>query len=305
MLTNRKLFMKQSPDIRIGLLVDGTQSPTTVIRHIIPYGFESITLRFWGSCGDTDLERMSDEVLAAIEGTGIVISALTVFGNPLGDEDLDRANRRDWDRLIDLCPKLGCSLVSGFSGRVRGKPVPDSMPRLHEVFAPLAEKAGESGIRLAFENCTMGSRWATGQTNLAYCHDAFELLFAALPYENVGLDWEPTHHMTQFADPMVALGDWGHRIFHLHGKDGHIRWAVIRKHGIYGQEKPFWHRFPGFGDSNWSHIISELRRHGFAGAIDIEGDHDPFFRNDLETTGQVAALRHLKECRGGEFVPNP
>jgi hypothetical protein len=29
------------------------------------------------------------------------------------------------------------------------------------------------------------------------------------------------------------------------------------------------------------------------------------FRDALETTGQVAALAHLKACRGGPFVPNP
>jgi sugar phosphate isomerase/epimerase len=81
---------------------------------------------------------------------------------------------------------------------------------------------------------------------------------------------------------------------------------VIREHGIFGKV-PFVHmRTPGFGDSDWTAIISDLRLHGYCGSIDIEGWHDPVYRQELEMTGQVRALNHLKECRGGaEMIPNP
>jgi hypothetical protein len=53
-------------------------------------------------------------------------------------------------------------------------------------------------------------------------------------------------------------------------------------------------------------VIGELRLAGYSGSIDIEGWHDPVYRGPLEMTGQVAALNHLKECRGGDrFVANP
>jgi sugar phosphate isomerase/epimerase len=69
---------------------------------------------------------------------------------------------------------------------------------------------------------------------------------------------------------------------------------------------PFaYHRTPGFGDSNWTDIISDLRKGGFKGSIDIEGWHDPVYRGDLEMTGQVHALNYLKRCRGSSYVPNP
>jgi len=60
-----------------------------------------------------------------------------------------------------------------------------------------------------------------------------------------------------------------------------------------------------FGDSNWTDIISELRRGGFVGSIDIEGWYDPVYREELEMMGQVAGLNYLKACRGGTWVPNP
>jgi sugar phosphate isomerase/epimerase len=64
-------------------------------------------------------------------------------------------------------------------------------------------------------------------------------------------------------------------------------------------------RTPGFGDSNWTDVISELRLASYSGAIDIEGWHDPVYRNALEMTGQVAALDYLKRCRDGTHIPNP
>jgi len=76
----------------------------------------------------------------------------------------------------------------------------------------------------------------------------------------------------------------------------------VKEQGICGKEKFVWHRTPGFGDSNWTDIISILRMNGYTGSIDIEGFHDPVYKGDLEYTGQVYALNYLKKCRGGEFV---
>ena len=33
-------------------------------------------------------------------------------------------------------------------------------------------------------------------------------------------------------------------------------------------------------------------------------DH-PVYKDELEMTGQVHALNYLKQCRGGEYIPNP
>jgi hypothetical protein len=81
--------------------------------------------------------------------------------------------------------------------------------------------------------------------------------------------------------------------------DGH------RNHGIHGMVPFAVHRTPGFGDTNLTDVISELRLGGYQGSTDIEGWHDPVYRDELEMTGQVRALNYLKECRGGAFVANP
>ncbi len=118
---------------------------------------------------------------------------------------------------------------------------------------------------------------------------------------------------------MPQIEEWGDKFFHVHGKDATIRWDRVRKYGVHTSMHkdialagkiqavpPFaYHRTPGFGDSDWTAIISELRRIGYEGSLDIEGWHDPVYKDDLEMTGQVRALNYLKACRGGNFVDNP
>ena len=305
MSRNSETTRTNHADIRIGTLAAIGHHTADYIGTAAAHGFESFALTAWKRIPDVDLARVAADVRAAAEATGTVIAAVSVFGNPLESDDEAEVARADFRRLIEAAPDFGADLVTGFTGALRGRPIPESRDRLREVFDPLAELAADRGVRIAFENCKMGSTWQSGGSNVPFNHDGMELLFETLPQANVGLEWEPAHLIQQFADPMDNLHEWVHRIFHVHGKDASVRWSYIRRHGIGGPEKIAFHRHPGFGDSNWNHIISELRLAGYRGSIDIEGWHDPVYRDELEMTGQLRALRHLKECRGGEFVENP
>ncbi|OPZ84324.1 MAG: Xylose isomerase-like TIM barrel [bacterium ADurb.Bin429] len=194
--------------------------------------------------------------------------------------------------------------MTGFTGRVIDTPIDQCIARYAEVFTPLAEQAAGKGVRLAFENCDMGGTWNTGGWNIAHTPAAWELMFDAIPLDNIGLQWEPCHQMVKLIDPMPQLRQWVKKIFHVHGKDATVYWDVVRQHGVFGPHPFAFHRTPGFGDSNWTDIISELRRGGFQGSIDIEGWHDPVYRGELEMTGQVHGLNYLKRCRG-TFAANP
>ena len=295
-------------DIRIGTLVQGNQpDPANYIRQILPHGFESFQLFFWQTLGGHNLAELAPRVREATGDTAI-ISSLGVFGNPLGDTETDLETLRTWEQAIDCAPLFGADLVAGFTGRVRGKSIPDSIARYKEVFEPLAKRASDKGVRIAFENCPMGGTWSSGDWNIAHNPAAWQLMFDALPAENIGLEWEPCHQMTQLIDPLPQLREWlpTGKIFHVHGKDATVLRDVIAKHGITGATSWVFHRTPGFGDTNWTDVISELRRFGYKSTIDIEGWHDPVYKGDLELTGQVKSLQYLKSCRGGDtFIPNP
>jgi len=290
--------------IRIGTLVNGGEKTADYIRQILPHGFESFSITFWQTLGGTDLKRLAAEVKDALGGSEVLISSLGVFGNPLHTDEKAKETRDGWKKLIDAAHLFGCDLVTGFAGRVIDKPIDQSMKRYKEVFGPLASRAADKGVRLAFENCDMGGTWWRGDWNLAQTPAAWEMMFDAIPSQNIGLQWEPCHQMVKLIDPMPQLRKWVKKIFHVHGKDATVLWDVVREHGIGGPHPFAFHRTPGFGDSNWTDIISELRRGGFAGAIDIEGWHDPVYRGELEMTGQVAGLNYLKRCRTA-YVPNP
>ncbi|MDR2547493.1 MAG: sugar phosphate isomerase/epimerase [Lachnospiraceae bacterium] len=290
-------------DIKIGTLISAG-NVKKIMPQLIRHGFETFSITFWGTAGDWDMAELAASVKAILAGTDCQISCLSFYGNPLIDGERGEAARDGWSKLIETAHLFNTDLVTGFTGRLIGESVPDSIPRFAEVFTPFAEKARDKGLRLAFENCDMGGNWKSGDWNIAFTPKAWEMMFAAVPFDNIGLQWEPCHQIVQFTDPMAQLRKWADKVFSLHGKDATVAWDVIKEQGISGVADYVWHRTPGFGDTNWTDIITILRMAGFKGSIDIEGWHDPVYRDELEYTGQVHALNYLKQCRGGEIIPN-
>lgn len=289
--------------IRIGTLVNGGEAPR-ILPQIIPHGFESFSLTFWQSTGTTNLSELAKQVKDVLAEKEIPISSLSIFGNVLTGEGNNADTLQSWERLIDVAHEFGTDLITGFTGRMPGT-IEQSLPRFTEVFGELANRAEDKGVKLAFENCDMGGTWKDGDWNIASNPKAWEMMFNAVPKENLGLQWEPCHQMVNLIDPIPQLRKWVDKIFNVHGKDATIAWDIIKEYGINGPKQFVWHRTPGFGDTNWTDIISILRQHGYQGSIDIEGWHDPVYRDELEMTGQVHALNYLKNCRGGDFIPNP
>ena len=292
--------------IRIGTMIRANaDDPASYVRQILLHGFESIEPFFW-QVMNKDLPRLAGELKEAIGDKDVVIDTLGMFGNPLQDQELDIATLEGWKALIDNAHLFGARTIAGFTGRIRGRPLEDSLPRFTAVWSELSRRAADKGVRLAFENCAMDGNWASGDWNIAHNPDAWELIFNAVPQDNLGLEWEPCHQLVYLIDPVPQIRKWAGKIFHVHGKDATVRWDVIREHGIFGKVPFVQMRTPGFGDSDWTRIVSELRLAGFTGTIDIEGWHDPVYRDELEMTGQVLALNHLKHARGGAtFIPTP
>lgn len=293
--------------IPIGTLVRAGKGndPASYIKQILPYGFESFSLTFGRAVGDVNLKQMADEVNEVIADSNAVISSLAIYGNPLEEELADLETRKGWEKLIDHVKLFQADIVAGFTGRIRGEPIDKSLSKYKEVFEPLAKRAQDKAVRLAFENCDMGGTWKSGDFNIAHNPTAWEMMFDILPMDNIGLEWEPCHQMVSLIDPIPQLRKWVDKVYHVHGKDATIAWDIIKEYGIHGPKEFVWHRTPGFGDSNWTDIITILRQANYQGTIDIEGFHDPVYRDELEMTGQVRGLNYLKKCRGGDFVPNP
>ena len=286
-------------DIRIGTLANMAGAPA-YLAQILPHGFESFELTNWAKVEIDDLDTHAREVLDVL-GDRAIISSIGVYGNPLTDTQ----TASDFGRLISNARHFGCAVVCGFAGALEDRPVDESMSRFTEVWGELAKIAEGEGVRIAFENCDMGGSWDRPKWNIAHSPRAWEMMFDAVPSPALGLEWEPCHQMVSLIEPLPQLRQWVDRVYHIHGKDATIDRHGLATHGLRSGKPFVWHRTPGFGDTNWTDVISILRQHNWTGAIDIEGWHDPVYKDELEMTGQVHGMRYLKACRGGDFVPNP
>jgi len=288
---------------RLGTVVRAAHGAAATIAALRGHGFESWQI-LWSLKRDIvpPLAPVAEEVRSVLDGT--VVSALGIYGNPLRDDALGEESRRVLREALRTARAFGTDVVGCFTGRVPGTGLEASLPRFREVWSELAREAADCGVRVAFENCLQGGTWQSGDWNLAHNPDAWELLFDAVPADCLGLEWEPAHQLCQLIEPLPQLAHWAPRIFHVHGKDGEVRRDIIAQHGVLGRERFAWHRLPGFGGTDWREILRQLHAAGYAGSVDIEGYHDPVFKNDLEIEGQVRALHYLRDCRtacaGGE-----
>ncbi len=287
-------------DIRIGTLL-GMSNALKHLPQILPHGFESFSLTFWQKI-EVDMEAVAKKVNEIIAGKA-VISSIGFFGNPL----MNPEHADGVAKCIEAAHLFGCRMVSGFAGAIEGQKLPESMPAFKKVWGELAKRAEDKGVKIAFENCDMGGTWDGPKFNIANAPTAWEMMFNEVPSPAIGLEWEPCHQMVSLVDPIPQLRKWitTGKIFHVHGKDATIAWDVLKTTGLRGGKPWVWHRTPGFGDTNWTDVISILRQAKWQGSIDIEGWHDPVYKGELEYTGQVHGLNYLKHCRGGAFVPNP
>jgi sugar phosphate isomerase/epimerase len=289
--------------ILIGTMLQAEEDPAGAIRRLAPLGFESFAVMFWQTLGGVDLPRLADAVRAAAAETGTVVSAVSLYGNPLRGDSMAAETRQGVDELIDCAARFGARVVGCFTGRVKDRPIEESIGPWKLLFSEHLKRAEASGVRLALENCRFGGTWKHGDWNIAINPDAWELLFNEIPSASLGLEWEPCHQLLCLADPVAQLARWTPKIFHIHGKDANVDWEAVHGHGLFGKAKWAEQRTAGFGDSDWTAIIRELLRGGYTGAIDIEGGHDPVYSGERNMEGQVLGMRHLKECRGHAAEP--
>ena len=170
--------------MRIGTLLGGKDAPR-IIPQVIDYGFESFELTFWQTTGGLDLFELAKRVREAIGDRDIVISGLGVFGNVLTGHGDNADALASWERCIDAAPAFGTDLVAGFTGRIVDQPINASIPRFRQVFGELSRRAADNGVRLAFENCDMGGTWERGDWNIAHNPTAWEMMFDAVPADNL------------------------------------------------------------------------------------------------------------------------
>ena len=297
--------------MRIGFLTDASVEQLDWAKQ---NGFGSIEWnRFETSFAGPQNEiwrPYTDRFAAECKARGIRISAIGAhYKNPLDPAQSEFA-RTVFTRAIDVAAHIGVKTVAGFPGAVielephpKGqnpvyKPFEDFLPRLLEFWEPLAIYAADKGVRIAFEHCPMGAyHLPIMGFNMLAQPAMWERLFNATKCENLGLEWDASHLLCQFIDPVANIHKFGARIFHVHAKDAFINRQLLEAYGICHPSVAE-HRFPGFGQANWAEIVHALLRAGYDSDLNLEGWHDPVLRDHDATPPTDIKLAHTLRQSG-------
>jgi sugar phosphate isomerase/epimerase len=90
-----------------------------------------------------------------------------------------------------------------------------------------------------------------------------------------GFNFDPSHFIHQFIDPVEFINEFGAQIFHVHVKDSHVqltgRNSILSSHLDFGDKRRGWDFIsPGRGDVKWDQIVRALNRAGYKGPLSIE-----------------------------------
>jgi sugar phosphate isomerase/epimerase len=254
---------------RLGILASYSDSNLEFARA---EGFTSMQLRL-------DPNKLDDAAIAAIkekvQRAGIYVSSLAMDGNHI-DPDPARRERQNQAtvKVIELAGKLGVPNIGGQSGKIAGQSMEkqiDEIVRVYtEKYFPACER---SKVRILWEP------WAGGP-NIATSPVAWEALFKAFhDSPHLGLQFDPSHLVWQFMDPVQAARDFADRIYDVHLKDTEILWHVLRRAGIQPVNNAKWWRFrvPGYGSVDWKGFFSVLADVGYTGAMNIENEDEFYY----------------------------
>lgn len=289
---------------RLGILCPFTRANLAFANA---QGFTNVILGS-GPGSTLDASNITDaqirNVKSLVQQFQLHVSALQVGDDPISPDPEKRARSNDYFiHAIELAGHLGVPYIGTQSGKDPSKPFAaqiDEIVRVYnEKYFPACQR---NHVRILWEPYPEAP-------NLATSPIGFEALFTAFgnsPY--VGLQYDPSHLVRQFMDPIQTARDFVDKIYDVHLKDTEILWPTLRAGGINPVNHVHWwrYRIPGMGSINWREFFSVLQNVGYSGAMSIEHE-DPLYGGDdnpgpdfseAYKVGFVMAKRYL-----AQYVP--
>ncbi|HSU60257.1 MAG TPA: sugar phosphate isomerase/epimerase family protein [Bryobacteraceae bacterium] len=225
------------------------------------------------SIGDAQVEQ----VRATLQKAPMHVSAFQVTQNHI-EADPQRRERENayFVKAIELAGKLGVPYIGTASGKDPSKPFQQQIDEIvrvyNEKYFPACER---NHVRILWEPWPEGPNLATSPVGF----DALFKGFGNSPY--VGLQYDPSHLVRQFMDPIQTARDFADKIYDVHLKDTEILWPVLRAGGINPVNDASWwrYRIPGMGSISWREFFSVLQGAGYTGAMSVEQE-DPLYGAD-------------------------
>jgi sugar phosphate isomerase/epimerase len=254
---------------KLGVLMQYSEANLDFIKT---EGFTSAQLRI-------DPDKVDDAAIASIKSniakSGIYVSSLAVDGNHIDPDPARRTRQNDFTvKCINLCGKLGIPNIGGQSGTIPNMPLQQQVDEIVKVYNEKYFPACASNkVRILWEPYAGGPNIATSPVG-------WEALFKAFgPSQYVGLQFDPSHLVWQFMDPVAAAREFADKIYDVHLKDTEILWHILKRGGIQPVNRARWWRFrvPGYGSVDWKGFFSVLSEVGYSGAMNIENEDEFYY----------------------------
>ncbi len=256
-------------------------------------GFRCVEVACWPSgaaerryagVSHIDVTNLTDEsarhILDTCREKNVAISSLAYYPNPMdGDLEKREAAIAHLRRVIAASHRLGVNLVTTFIGRDQRKTVEENLALVKEIWPPILEEARALGVRVAIENCPMlfgPDQWPGGQ-NLMTTPEIWRKVFEMLPYDNFGLNYDPSHFVWQMMDYIRPIYEFRDKLFHIHFKDIKLYPEKLNQVGIMAYPLDYMSpKLPGLGDVDWGRFVSALTDVGYDGWACIEVEDRAF-----------------------------
>ena len=200
-----------------------------------------------------------------------------VWGDGSPEGVRERAAREMMD-TARAAARLGVDRVTGFTGSpiwhlIYSFPPNDfeEIARGYAEFAerwnPIIDVFDEEGVRFCLE---------VHPTEIAYDIVTTRSALDAIGHrEGFGINFDPSHLVHQFIDPVAFIEAFADRIYHVHVKDSKLylngRNSILGSHLNFGSAGRGWDFVsPGHGDVDFESVIRALNRIGYSGPLSIE-----------------------------------
>ncbi|NLO05403.1 MAG: sugar phosphate isomerase/epimerase [candidate division WS1 bacterium] len=276
--------------MQVGLLTARHRSDTmdVIVDFAAEAGFDALEVDVRPGCAHLSVEMDAAEaadIVAQVRDAGLEISQMSCFLDISdADEQARQANQEALRKAVDLASasgvaNVGCLAGKPCGGMSREKTITELAAPFYNEICPMA---ADKGVRFTMENW-----FATNIMHLGH----WEQIFEAVPHDNFGLNFDPSHLYHQQIDYLRAVEVFKDKIFHSHAKDTEI--LAHKLAWLGNRDERSWWRYviPGFGEINWGVYIARLRDNGFDGTLSIEHEDRAFGREE----GFEKGLRYLRQ----------
>lgn len=239
------------------------------------------------------------ELTAYAASKSVAISSLAYYPNPL-DEDLEKRQEvvNHLYKVIDASALMGVNMVTTFIGRMPSKSVAENLEEVQKIWPAIIEYAANKGVKIAIENCPMlftDDEWPGGQ-NLFTTPAIWRQVFEILPYDNFGINYDPSHFVWQQIDYIAPLYEFKDKIFHVHYKDIKVFEDKLKDVGVMATPLQYMSpKLPGLGDVDWGKYVSALTDIGYEGYTCIEVEDKSFEKDNQVIRNSITlSTRYLR-----------